>query len=188
MSVVWKTQKAYVVDSSTSEEIERLNLEVWEGEPVAMSPSGKRAGITAQMIVEYFAAFQRAREGIYYATDGQGFLLARNPDTLLSPDAALYRLRDENPDEPWHHFSPEIAVEVVSPSNTRAQLLAKRDHYLRAGSEQVWIVDPDARSIEVHFQDKRIQIVRGGQLHCSGIAEGLVIDLERVFTPKKLQH
>ena len=37
--------------------------------------------------------------------------------------------------------APEICVEVVSPSNTRRELLAKRDLYFRAGAQEFWLCD-----------------------------------------------
>jgi len=38
-------------------------------------------------------------------------------------------------------LAPEICVEVVSPSNTRQQMEAKRGHYFEAGAEEVWFCD-----------------------------------------------
>jgi len=46
--------------------------------------------------------------------------------------------------------APELCIEVVSPSNSRKELTEKTQAYLAAGAEEVWIVYPRSRRIEVH--------------------------------------
>ena len=47
--------------------------------------------------------------------------------------------------------APEIAIEVVSPSDTASHIKAKINAYLQNGASPVWIVYPEDRSIVVHF-------------------------------------
>ena len=52
-------------------------------------------------------------------------------------------------------YSPipaDLAIEVVSPSDTEKHLTRKIDAYLRGGSKSVWVVFPEARSVMVHTQ------------------------------------
>ena len=49
------------------------------------------------------------------------------------------------------HKAPEICVEVVSPSNSEAELRAKTALYLQAGAIEVWLVAEDG-AVEVHTQ------------------------------------
>jgi Uma2 family endonuclease len=46
--------------------------------------------------------------------------------------------------------APELAIEVVSPSDTASHLKAKVDAYIANGSQSVWVVYPDARSLMVY--------------------------------------
>ena len=46
--------------------------------------------------------------------------------------------------------APDLAIEVVSPSDTASHLKIKVDAYLANGSESVWVVFPEFRSIVVH--------------------------------------
>lgn len=76
-----------------------------------------------------------------------------------------------------------LAVEVVSPSSARGDRLTKRRLYQRQGVATYWIVDPDARLVEVwHPEDHRPEIVTDTlKWRVTPDAEELVIDLGRLF-------
>jgi Uma2 family endonuclease len=54
------------------------------------------------------------------------------------------------PTEPVPQIVPNLAVEVLSESNTEAEIARKRREYFEAGVELVWIVDPPARVVRVY--------------------------------------
>src|ERR687898_383812 len=49
---------------------------------------------------------------------------------------------------------PDLVIEVVSPSNRGRDLLTKRALYARAGVREYWLVDPEARTIEILTLDR----------------------------------
>ncbi|MDF3016991.1 MAG: hypothetical protein K0R44_2216, partial [Thermomicrobiales bacterium] len=49
---------------------------------------------------------------------------------------------------------PDLVIEVVSPSNRGRDLLTKRALYARAGVREYWLVDPEARTIEILVLDR----------------------------------
>jgi len=49
--------------------------------------------------------------------------------------------------------APDLAIEVVSPSDTAKHLERKVDAYLQSGAKSVWIVFPEARSVTVHTRE-----------------------------------
>ena len=81
------------------------------------------------------------------------FVLARGPDTVRAPDIAFvtaerYRaLDDEARSFPGH---PDLAIEVLSPSNRPAEMRARIADYLAAGTPLVWVVDPVALNVTVY--------------------------------------
>lgn len=59
------------------------------------------------------------------------------------PDLSLYLTeppRIENANL-WHHWFPEIVIEVVSPTSRKRDYEEKPEEYLRLGAREYWIVD-----------------------------------------------
>jgi Uma2 family endonuclease len=94
--------------------------------------------------------------------------LDRNPDLALEslvemgaevsqrdvfvPDVSLVKL-ERCSDERIFRGSPELAIEVVSPSDTGTRLKAKVHTYLRGGANTVWVVFPESRSVTIYSGD-----------------------------------
>src|SRR5690606_13059569 len=81
-----------------------------------------------------------------------GFIIARNPDRVRAPDVAFVR-RERLLKEPQRGFfegPPDLAVEVVSPNDTHAEVAAKVEQWLAAGTVSVWVVDPLNRTLDLH--------------------------------------
>lgn len=69
------------------------------------------------------------------------------PDVIWISDELLARVRDETASP----VAPELCIEVMSPGNTKKQLLLKKALYLEAGAQEVWICDEQGN---VEFYDK----------------------------------
>lgn len=83
----------------------------------------------------------------------------REAEDLVQPD--LFVVRRGTPTGSWRDIGYlELAVEIVSPSSTRADRVVKRRTYQRHGVATYWVVDPDAQLVEVwRPQDERPAIV-----------------------------
>ena len=109
------------------------------------------AQLQARMIV-LLDGFVRTR-GLGQVLGDGGFLLASNPDTVRGPDVAFVtRERWSAVTDRGRFFrgAPDLAVEIVSPSNRPGEIHAKVADYLAAGARLVWIVDPKRRTVTVH--------------------------------------
>ena len=81
-------------------------------------------------------------------------------DWRCCPDVAIDRQRGKViPRE-----APRVAVEIRSESNTWPELREKAGRYLEHGTQMVWLVDTDARSLELHRADAAPQTLRGDDL------------------------
>lgn len=82
-----------------------------------------------------------------------GFVLARNPDTVRGPDVAFVagsRVPEERRRSKAFEGAPDLAVEILSPTNTRSEMHAKVGDYLAGGTRSVWLVDPEHRTVTVY--------------------------------------
>ena len=52
-----------------------------------------------------------------------------------------------------YNGAPDLAVEILSDSNTLAEIAQKIAEYLNAGGKAVWVIDIDARTLTVHTAD-----------------------------------
>jgi Uma2 family endonuclease len=148
------SERLYSVDEF--EEFIRLpenadkNWELIEGVIYEVSPTMPRHGyIAAFFIGEIFAYLKMHDLGVVMGTD-VGFRL--NPKTLCSPDVAF--ISNEHPDaknlNKFADFAPDIAVEVISPSNTFSEITHKTKLYLQYGTRLVWVVYPEQKEIHVY--------------------------------------
>lgn len=154
--------------------------EIWDGELIEMSPCGGFHSEIASYLAGVLFEFTRTHRDLKVLGDNTDFLVSRDPDTLLSPDVSLFRRRGGKKG-PWIAFSPELVIEVLSPSNARREMAYKKLKYFVGGTEQLWIVDADRKAVEFHFRDGRILEATGGKVPGEGIVEGFLLDLDELW-------
>jgi Uma2 family endonuclease len=76
---------------------------------------------------------------------------------------------------------PELVIEVLSPSNTAAEIRAKKKLCLENGSKEFWVVDSDHREIEVSTPDGRTVTYKAGQQIPLFFAPGASISVDAIF-------
>jgi Uma2 family endonuclease len=129
--------------------------ELIRGEVTTMSLPGGRHGKIALEIGRLLSNHVKAHGlGDTYAAE-TGFLIERDPDTVRGADVAFVRRERlseiTNPDK-HVPFAPDLAVEVVSPSDRLDEVSEKAEVWLLAGARMVWLVDPKTRTVTVHRQ------------------------------------
>lgn len=81
---------------------------------------------------------------------------------------------------------PDLIVEVTSPSTARLDRLEKFYEYARAGVGEYWIVDPDARTVEVYGLEGGAYVLRGkwgpGEMASSGLLAGFEVKVDEVLS------
>ncbi|MSR56731.1 MAG: Uma2 family endonuclease [Planctomycetaceae bacterium] len=131
--------------------------ELIRGEIVEMSPPSARHGwICGRIAVIISRWADPIRAGFFLGNDS-GIVTERDPDTVRGPDCQFIsrkRLPEGLPKDGYLSVPPELAVEVLSPSNRWAEMMKKIDEYLATGVLEVWIVDPEDESIEVFRNDR----------------------------------
>ena len=132
--------------------------ELVDGEVVELAPARRVHGRTAANISAAFHGYCR-RTGAGWSEVDVGYTVRTGPDTVRGPDVSLV-LGETPDDEEQRAFilgAPDIAVEVVFPTNTAAEMERKVAEYLAAGSQRVWVVHQattrNPRRVVVHRAD-----------------------------------
>jgi Uma2 family endonuclease len=88
-----------------------------------------------------------------------------------------------NAADPDGYFAgaPDLAIEILSPSNTMKEMLDKRKLCLENGSLEFWVVDIEHRQIEVSTPDGRTIAFKSGQTIPLFFAAGAYLDVAEVF-------
>ena len=130
-----------------------LKHELQAGVLVSEPLPGFRHGRVAARVAELLATHvRRHRLGVVIGNDS-GFILSRAPDTVRGPDVSFVsRARFERVGDVTRAFpgAPDLAVEVLSPSNTPAGVRAKVADYLAAGTHCVWVIDTEAETVTTY--------------------------------------
>jgi Uma2 family endonuclease len=89
---------------------------------------------------------------------------------------------DEAPDEAVSKIIPELAIEVLSKSNTPAEIELKLDHYFEAAVRLAWVIDPKRQKARVYSSRTRIQEIGiDGELSGGKILPGFRLALRDLF-------
>ena len=121
--------------------------------------------------------------GVVYGADGTIRLM---PGLVRIPDLTFVRWERlpgrELPAEPIPDLIPDLAVEVLSASNTAKEMTRKLDEYFRVGVRLVWLIDPPTHTAEVYTAPGQRTILSEEQaLEGGPVLPGFSLSLRRLF-------
>jgi len=106
--------------------------------------------------------------------------LVRIPDVAFT---AWERFPDRRlPQRPIPDLAPDLAVEVLSASNTDREMDRKRRDYFAAGVRRVWEVDPAARTVTVYTAADPATVLHEDQtLDGRDVLPGFALSVRQLF-------
>jgi Uma2 family endonuclease len=159
-----------------------------EGNLIRVSPAGFRHGRLAAEVVYRLRAFLAEHGDLWVVVGPEtGFRLAHDPDTVLGPDAAVVR-RDRLPPAErqtgYLELAPDLAIEIVSPTDRWTTLSDKVEAYLSAGVPLVWVFEPSRRAVRVYNPqgERRLRADRGEVIDGADVLAGLRVPLATLFS------
>ena len=159
--------------------------ELVRGEIVEMNQPAPRHGQVCGNVYFHLRLYaESARTGHVVCNDA-GILIERDPDTVRGGDVWFISY-DKVPPGPlpgkYLTVSPELVFEVLSPSNSRAEMLQKVAEYLRAGIAVVCVLDPDEESAHLFYTDKPDVILRSAaELKIPEVLPGFSVQVGKLF-------
>jgi Uma2 family endonuclease len=173
----------------TAEDLARMPTdepwELWEGELRKVPGAGGVASGLAHWIGVLLSLFVRPRNlGWVTGADGT-YIILRDPQTILVPDAAFVRW-DRLPGRVvpagYIPVPPDLAVEVISPSDEPGDIVKKRELYRKAGVPLVWWVDPKRRTVAVYRQGQLVaELGEADELDGEDILSGFRLPVAEIF-------
>jgi Uma2 family endonuclease len=129
-------------------ENEGKRLELVKGVIYELAPSSKKNTITAIRFASFLLPFVDEHDLGYVSGADGGFELS--DDEVRQPDVAfISKDRAAGLEGTTFPAAPDLAVEVISPSESNRKVLDKVRAYLQAGTKLVWTAYPEDEVVDV---------------------------------------
>ncbi len=173
---------------ASAEQLARMEL-TKDGELIVMSPTGGEAGRKNRRLTQQI--------GIWTDQDGRGEAFDSSTVFVLpngarrSPDVSWIRLERWNAltlkqRQGFPPIAPDFVIELVSPSDLKNQryedLQVKMQEYLDNGVKLGWLIEPEAKTVEIYRLGQPVEILNNPQtLSGEDVLPELILDLSEIF-------
>ena len=143
-------------------------------------PNAKHSGIAGRLIIELGVYLKKQKIGrVYPEAHFQIGEDKRVPDVaFVSAD----RIPPTGEPEKFWSFAPDLAVEIVSPTDFYQDVLDKIDEYFQAKVKQVWLINPEKENLTIYFSfDETKVLSKNDELTCEEILPNFRLKLSEIF-------
>jgi Uma2 family endonuclease len=173
----------------TAEELIKLPsgefcYELVKGELLTMSPAGEEHGAVIMNLAAPLSMYVKANKlGVVYGAE-TGFKLESDPDTVLAPDIAfIRRAKVGERSKAYRMGAPDLAVEVISPGESKNKIEKKTEQWFQGGALAVWIVNPQTLTVTI-CRPHAAPVVLNDQDELTGddLVAGFSIPVSEIFS------
>lgn len=143
-------------------------------------PSNPYSSFIGAIILTALMNFVMPRKLGYVTGEAGGYQIH---EERYAPDAAFISKEKQAQlvHEGYNPNPPDLAVEVVSPTDKERKLTVKVGNYLAAGTI-VWVVYPETEEVEVYAPGQKVEVIgKDGTLKGSGALEGFSLAVADIF-------
>ncbi len=149
---------------------------------------GAKESFIASILIHRLWSFLEGKE--LGAVLGEAGMLRLRPRLVRIPDVSFISWDqipgNEFPSEPIPNLYPDLAVEVLSRSNTLGEMTLKIGEYFEAGTRLVWIIDPATHTAEVYTAPDECRRLKATQsLDGGDVLRGFKLPLKELFATKR---
>lgn len=164
-----------------------VRRELVNGEVKEMPPVGGVHGQITVRTCAWLGGYVREHGGGEVVAGDVGFVLnlPDDPERVRAPDVAFVsaqRLPGGRLPEGFLVGAPDLAVEILSPTDNPIDIQQKVRDYLEGGARLIWIIAPQAKTVTVYRADGSARLLReNDSLEGEDVLPGLRIPLAELF-------
>ena len=151
-----------------------------EGKLIPMSPATRRHGRISISIIRYLDrhVYENGLGELYTAET-----IFQVGEHVMKPDVAFVSTSRLDVDEDkTFPIPPDLAIEVVSPSDVHSRIVRKAFDYLDAGTQLVWVLDSVSKTVTVYCSESDIEILtREATLTGEDVVPGFACPVAQLF-------
>ena len=151
-----------------------------KGELIPMPAASAEHGIVSARVFLQLGLYVRENALGEVVTPDTGFQVG---ERVLKPDIAFISSA-QLPDDLSKAFPvpPDLAIEVVSPSDAFRRIIEKAFAYLEAGTQIVWVIEPGSKTVTVYRSETDIKLLtREDTLDGEDVVEGFSCRVAQLF-------
>ena len=156
-------------------------LELIEGEIVEKMPTNPYCSVLAARIVQYMGMFVDEHDLGYVTGADGGYNISE--ENSFAPDVGFISKtrQPELPHRGYNPIPPDLAVEVISPTDSYSDVSKKVAAYLRSGTQIVWVFDPETELVVVHTPDGSKTLGKDDTLGGGDVLPGFTLPINKIF-------
>ena len=156
-----------------------------EGQLIIMSPTGSESGkFNISLAAQVWTWNNRTKLGVAFDSS-TGFKLSNG--AIRSPDVSWVTLTKWNSltkqqQRKFAPIDPDFVIELMSPTDDLDELQNKMREYMNCGVRLGWLINPDAKQVEIYRQQKESETLDNpANLSGENTLPGLIVDLQDIF-------
>ncbi len=155
--------------------------ELSKGVLVKVSPTGNAHTILAVELARVIGNFVKAHKLGKVTGEAGGYILSENPAIVRAPDVGFITKARVKRTDKYFPGTPDLAVEIMSPGDTEAQIAKKVREYLDAGTRLIWVFYPASRTVKVHTPTMTKTLDENGLLDGLDVLPGFTLLVRDIF-------
>lgn len=149
--------------------------------------AGQLHGLLAKRVLRKLDNFVEEHQLGEVYPDSTTYILEGTPQNIITqrvPDVSFVgEARVNRAQVGAMEFAPDLAIEILSPTERAGQTAGKIADYLQHGTQQVWVIDPESQQIAVHFPDGRVKVYPVDEtLTAPDLLPNFELKLSEIFT------
>ena len=155
---------------------------IWDNGGKGMTPPMFNHGAVQGQVILCVGAFARQHE-LGVVMPEPTIAVGANQRRIRKPDMALFVGEPPVAVDAIYYLVPALAVEIISPSNTAAEMFNKVEEYLAAGVPLVWQMYPEHRAVIAFWPDRAAVYRPGDTITAEPALPGFACPVTDLFLP-----